>query len=53
MTADEIDEMLKVVKEVAEYITDFCPSPGPYHPKVTALLELADKIRFVPRGPGV
>jgi hypothetical protein len=51
MTKAELDEVLRTCMELAEYIEDFCPRPGPYHPRVAAFLHMTDKIKFVPRGP--
>ena len=49
MSPDEIEEVLRLCKELAEYIEDICPRPGPYHPRVGDFLKMTDKIKFVPR----
>lgn len=50
LRSEMIGEQMRIIKEAAEHIEAMCPRPGPYHPAFAALLELAGKIKFVPRG---
>lgn len=50
MTESDFDEILRVCKNLAEYIEGICPRPGPYHPRVGDFLKMCDKIKFIPRG---